>query len=664
MDFKYPYTDFHELNLDWFLAEFKKLTAEWLQVQHDWEDEQQAFQDLHDYVQNYFANLNLYQEVHDILYSPEMQQSIQLMLSNITNSLLPTVVANQIASVVASQLAPVVAAQLPNLLNSMVPSFLPAAVAGEAAAWLADHVDPDTGYVIDDTLSIQLAAADAKAVGDRFVATDDIIYQNNQHFIGKPNLALFLNWTADKYIDDTGAIQTLSHMHYSELIPVTADEEYTIRVQKGSSTNSVRVHGYDSNDAWVSMLLMKSIGSAGDAYDVGSYTFKIPAGISSVRISMADEYIGTVPKILFAFFEGIADIETRLSNKIDRVETSTIDFSTYENGYMDSNGTVTISGNWKHLTIPNVKKDTVFVARVYASASIYAIHLRDANNAFVSGTLGAAALQNYTYTATQDGTIVINFSSSYAYSGTRAYEYDIKEITDNIDTLFDDVDVLSQLPYIMMMHKFGVIGDSLSSGEIYSGGNYRDCYRYSWLSNIANSINASAVHYSRAGMSSKEWWNNGGGFKTALANESVKPSVYYIALGTNDKNLAYPLGDITDPAGTDSFVGYMRSIIEYVHTEQPDAAIILVTTYNTSIASTPYNAMIENIAGLYSYCYFLDYAASDGPKTTESNIYVENSHYSTLGYVKVATIIKKLTEDIIKNNMADFKHFGYDNYNV
>lgn len=166
MDFKYPYTDFHELNLDWFLAEFKKLTAEWLQVQHDWEDEQQAFQDLHDYVQNYFANLNLYQEVHDILYSPEMQQSIQLMLSNITNSLLPTVVANQIASVVAAQLAPVVAAQLPNLLNSMLPSLLPAAVAGEAAAWLADNVDPDTGYVIDESLTIRGAAADAKMTGD------------------------------------------------------------------------------------------------------------------------------------------------------------------------------------------------------------------------------------------------------------------------------------------------------------------------------------------------------------------------------------------------------------------------------------------------------------------------------------------------------------------
>ena len=165
MDFKYPYTDFHELNLDWFLAEFKKLTESWLQVQQDWEDEQQAYQDLHDYVENYFANLDLYQEVHDILWSPEMQGNIQIILSNLTSSLLPSVVADQITAVVATQLSTVVALQLPAVVEAKLPAALPAAVAGEASAWLADHVDPATGYVIDDTLSIALAAADAKATG-------------------------------------------------------------------------------------------------------------------------------------------------------------------------------------------------------------------------------------------------------------------------------------------------------------------------------------------------------------------------------------------------------------------------------------------------------------------------------------------------------------------
>lgn len=48
------------------------------------------------------------------------------------------------------------------LLNPIVAEDL----AGQAGDWLEDHVDPDTGYVIDNSLTIPLAAADAKKVGD------------------------------------------------------------------------------------------------------------------------------------------------------------------------------------------------------------------------------------------------------------------------------------------------------------------------------------------------------------------------------------------------------------------------------------------------------------------------------------------------------------------
>ena len=45
-----------------------------------------------------------------------------------------------------------------------------AMVPGVVTSWLNEHVDPATGYVIDDSLTVQNAAADAKAVGD---AIDD-----------------------------------------------------------------------------------------------------------------------------------------------------------------------------------------------------------------------------------------------------------------------------------------------------------------------------------------------------------------------------------------------------------------------------------------------------------------------------------------------------------
>ena len=64
---KYPYTDFHELNLDWVIERVKKLTEDWLAMQQEWNDTEEQWQQLHDYVMNYFDNLDVSQEISDKL---------------------------------------------------------------------------------------------------------------------------------------------------------------------------------------------------------------------------------------------------------------------------------------------------------------------------------------------------------------------------------------------------------------------------------------------------------------------------------------------------------------------------------------------------------------------------------------------------------------------
>lgn len=56
-------------------------------------------------------------------------------------------------------------------------------VSGLVTGWLNDHVDPSTGYVIDDTLTVQGAAADAKATGDA-VADLKSALEYDRAFIG------------------------------------------------------------------------------------------------------------------------------------------------------------------------------------------------------------------------------------------------------------------------------------------------------------------------------------------------------------------------------------------------------------------------------------------------------------------------------------------------
>lgn len=163
MIFDYPYTDMHELNLDWFLAKFKDLVETWNNVESEWNS-------LHDYVQNYFENLNVQTEIDNKINAMILNGTFADIVSPFVTAALPALVAGQLPDVVAAQISSVVAAQISAVVADQLPAVAAAAAAQEVGTWLAAHIDPDTGYVIDDSLTVSQAAADAKTVGDNLTA--------------------------------------------------------------------------------------------------------------------------------------------------------------------------------------------------------------------------------------------------------------------------------------------------------------------------------------------------------------------------------------------------------------------------------------------------------------------------------------------------------------
>lgn len=74
--FKFPHTNFHEMNLTWIVETVKNLTEEWIEMQGKFTGLQGDFEELKNFVTDYFAKLEIDKEIREIL--EEMKASGEL----------------------------------------------------------------------------------------------------------------------------------------------------------------------------------------------------------------------------------------------------------------------------------------------------------------------------------------------------------------------------------------------------------------------------------------------------------------------------------------------------------------------------------------------------------------------------------------------------------
>ena len=63
-NYEYPYTDPYRYNDDWILNRVKELSLEWIETRKEWNNTQEEFASLKAFIQNYFAELDLQDEVN------------------------------------------------------------------------------------------------------------------------------------------------------------------------------------------------------------------------------------------------------------------------------------------------------------------------------------------------------------------------------------------------------------------------------------------------------------------------------------------------------------------------------------------------------------------------------------------------------------------------
>ena len=379
--------------------------------------------------------------------------------------------------------------------------------------------------------------------------------------------------------------------------------------------------------------------------EVKEYTYTADYDITLVlSYRIASEHEGII----------IYEVQTNVNEIKSDIEAYglnySVDFSQMVSGYVNSIGNLISSDLFVHIPpIMLIAGETITVtARGYLT-DVAIISEYEGGNVYNPLVLSIdSTVREYSYTATKNTNIVISFNKNYTHIANASVN--VRDAIIGVDSEHD------ALYYGGLFPRLAVIGDSLSSGELVINGTAEDVYGDSWLSFLAKRINASArTHYSIGGLTAKGWIET---YMTKMQSDNPF-NAYFIALGTNDNyTQEYSLGTINDVAGTNTFVGYYKQIIESVRTKAPNAVIFCVSLYNNGEAHHRYSDMISDISDLYNNCFYVDFINNSVIYTSTNRVWSASAHFTTLGYNYVSTVIYKLICKIVDENKEYFKWFG------
>lgn len=222
-------------------------------------------------------------------------------------------------------------------------------------------------------------------------------------------------------------------------------------------------------------------------------------------------------------------------------------------------------------------------------------------------------------------------------------------------------------------NKFGVIGDSLASGEAVSnaGGvtTYVDNYDYSWGQFIAKEHGMECINFSKGGLTTRSWLTSEYGLAKLLADGN-KCNAYIISLGVNDANNlgAGYLGsssdiNVEDPTqNADTYYGNYGKIISAIKALQPKAKIFLTTIPETASQYKDFNTAVRTIATIFTDTYVIDLASNANIDKFKLGFVASQrraGHYNSIGYKYIGETIYKLLGNYMYLNNSDFNQIEF-----
>ena len=350
--------------------------------------------------------------------------------------------------------------------NPIVADIASESITPVVDAWLTAH--PETTTTVQDGAITTEKLADG-AVTDAKLAQTGGVLSALYDITGIGNLVKDASVIDGQGINVSGDIVIGSALYCLDGISVVEGETYRLQLESTtSSSTTIRIHGYDSSDSWVSQLLAKTYTTP----TVEEVAIVIPSGVKSVKISAVKSqgYVNYIYRN-----ETLQEQVSVVSNAVKSIETTTSYLSELVSGTRATNVNVgetvstaiTSNTSWRTAIIPVKVGDTVYLegqggegARLWAvTDSSYVLIEKSAANVTEKRTLHIDA----------DGYVIVNMlaSANKTLNLTRILVYDV------IDDAIDGLKTMELTDWA-----YGNIACAGTIGQVFTGTQY--AYSASW----------------------------------------------------------------------------------------------------------------------------------------------------------------------------------------
>lgn len=332
------------------------------------------------------------------------------------------------------------------------------------------------------------------------------------------------------------------------------------------------------------------------------------------------------------FYVGELDIKLETSDISKYFNDITGDCTLTSGAYRNKNGNQNSAAAWSYHTIANPTIGKIY--RVFTASSINApIAVQAGGMCYPSNVESMPQTMVPTYYdiyCTSSNPMYINtLDNTMIGASVKIYESVFTYTTPLQQDIKSDVGAFDKAFFI---------GDSLTYGQTYTASNqsYRNYYNYPYYLKKLLQIN-DITEVARAGATAQSWWNQ--------YNEQITQTdtCYFIWLGTND---AYTDTVATDCAGDDytqfaeTATGYLGKIVGKC-ASMSNVKIVMLNNFATVGTKATNNKVINDIATKFG-ALVIDINntnVSDNGYHTAYNGYYNSVHFNNQGHNYVANIV-------------------------